>query len=134
MLHQLWDDVVTEGKAAQKSLHNITRAIMAELRQDSAEQGAYERLMREFGEEAGRFGYHERPPLHADGHAALGDWGLSRSVSVQKDAEDGNGGSGGGGGEAQGYVPRGGDDSKFPWPWTAPEAVFSGVFSKSADV
>ena len=45
LLKLLWDDVVQEGKVAQKQLHNITHAIVAELRQDASEQGAYERVM-----------------------------------------------------------------------------------------
>ena len=46
-LKLLWDDVVREGKHAQSQLHNITHAIVSELQQDSAEQGAYERVMEE---------------------------------------------------------------------------------------
>mmetsp|Transcript_27795 Transcript_27795/g.70917 ORF Transcript_27795/g.70917 Transcript_27795/m.70917 type:complete len:426 (-) Transcript_27795:380-1657(-) len=66
LLERLWKEVVTEGKTAQKSLHNITRAIVSELRQDATEQGAYEHLMEEAGESAGRIGFHER---HAEGEA-----------------------------------------------------------------
>jgi hypothetical protein len=58
LLKLLWDDIVREGKVAQKGLHNITHAIMSELRQDQSEQGEYERVMNEAGEEAGMFGYH----------------------------------------------------------------------------
>lgn len=58
LLKLLWDDVVKEGKQAQKQLHNITHAIVAELRQDATEQGAYERVMEEAGEDPGLLGYH----------------------------------------------------------------------------
>ena len=58
LLKLLWDDVVKEGKQAQKQLHNITHAIVAELRQDATEQGEYERVMEEAGEDAGLLGYH----------------------------------------------------------------------------
>merc|ERR1719487_2414851 len=58
LLKLLWDDVVKEGKAAQKQLHNITHAIVTELRQDASEQGEYERVMQEAGEDPGFLGYH----------------------------------------------------------------------------
>ena len=58
LLKLLWDDVVNEGKVAQKALHNITHAIVSELRQEASEQGAYERVMSEAGEDAGMLGYH----------------------------------------------------------------------------
>lgn len=58
LLKLLWDDVVKEGKTAQKALHNITHAIVSELRQDDQEQGEYERVMADAGEDPGHFGYH----------------------------------------------------------------------------
>ena len=58
LLKLLWDDVVKEGKQAQKQLHNITHAIVSELRTDATEQGEYERVMQEAGEDAGLLGYH----------------------------------------------------------------------------
>ena len=51
LLKRLWDDLVEEGKAAQNQLHNITAAIMAELRQDASEASDFEQLLRENGEE-----------------------------------------------------------------------------------
>ena len=69
LIKLLWDDVVREGKAAQKSLHNITHAIVSELRDDSAEQGEYERVMADAGEDAGAFGYHHHEvEWHHHGH------------------------------------------------------------------
>ena len=47
LLSRLWDDVVKEGREAQRNLHNITHAIMSELRQDKEEQGV---LSRDTGE------------------------------------------------------------------------------------
>lgn len=38
VMKDLWDDLVSEGKAAKKQLHNITNAILGELRQDSHTQ------------------------------------------------------------------------------------------------
>ena len=74
--------------------------------------------------------------LHADGHAVLGDWGLSRSI--EDEAKEGTS-------KAQeelewfnskpsksGYVASGG--SLTPWPWTAPEALLCGVYSISSDM
>lgn len=58
LLKLLWDDVVQEGKVAQRQLHNITHAIVAELRQEASEQGTYERVMAEAGEDGGLLGYH----------------------------------------------------------------------------
>ena len=58
LLKLLWDDVVKEGKQAQKQLHNITHAIVSELRTDATEQGEYERVMQEAGEDSGHLGYH----------------------------------------------------------------------------
>ena len=59
LLQGLWDEVIQEGKNAQKSLHNITHEIVAELRLEASEQDLYEQKMAEAGEVAGRFGYHE---------------------------------------------------------------------------
>ena len=58
LLKLLWDDVVKEGKQAQKQLHNITHAIVTELREDASEQGEYEAVMAEAGEDPGFLGYH----------------------------------------------------------------------------
>ena len=78
--------------------------------------------------------------LHADGHAVLGDWGLSRSIESEEAKEDNTGE------EAKqqqepdwfhskpsksGYVASSG--SMTPWPWTAPEALLCGVYSTSSD-
>jgi len=77
LLKLLWDDVVKEGKAAQRSLHNITHAIISELRDEASEQGEYERVMAEAGEDPGLLGYHKHEveyhaghghPHHRDGH------------------------------------------------------------------
>ena len=86
--------------------------------------------------------------LHKDGHAVLGDWGLSRSVSEGGGDEKEEQGNSQGkkkkeAGERKanddlsssnrsGYVPSAG--SMTPWPWTAPEALLCGVFSPSSDV
>ena len=40
-----------EGKQAQTQLHNITAAIMSELRQDASEASDFEQLLRDNGEE-----------------------------------------------------------------------------------
>ena len=58
LLKLLWDDVVKEGRQAQKQLHNITHAIVAELNQDAKEQGEYERIMEDAGEDPGALGFH----------------------------------------------------------------------------
>ena len=59
VLHLLWDDIVRDGETAKHALHNITHAIVSELRQDESEQGAYERVMAEAGEDPGQLGYHD---------------------------------------------------------------------------
>jgi len=51
LLKRLWDDLVEEGKQAQTQLHNITAAIMSELRQDASEASDFEALLRENGEQ-----------------------------------------------------------------------------------
>jgi len=51
LLHRLWDDLVREGRAAQGQLHNITAAIMGELRQDASEAAEFEQFMRAAGED-----------------------------------------------------------------------------------
>jgi len=51
LLKRLWDDLVREGQAAQGQLHNITGAIMSELRQEKAEAADFEQQMRDAGEE-----------------------------------------------------------------------------------
>lgn len=73
LMKGLWEEVVQEGKKAQGSLHNITHALVAELRQDATEQGEYEKLMAEMGEHAGRFGYHEHHEDSVEEHAAHGN-------------------------------------------------------------
>jgi hypothetical protein len=50
LIHRLWEDVVSEGKAAKGQLHNITSAIMGELKQEATEKADFEELMREQGE------------------------------------------------------------------------------------
>ena len=50
--------MVAEGKQAQKQLHNITHAIVTELREDASEQGEREAVMAEAGEDPGFLGYH----------------------------------------------------------------------------
>eukprot|EP00316_Scyphosphaera_apsteinii_P021070 CAMPEP_0119312598 /NCGR_PEP_ID=MMETSP1333-20130426/26903_1 /TAXON_ID=418940 /ORGANISM="Scyphosphaera apsteinii, Strain RCC1455" /LENGTH=370 /DNA_ID=CAMNT_0007317247 /DNA_START=84 /DNA_END=1196 /DNA_ORIENTATION=- len=50
LLKRLWDDLVREGKAAQTQLHNITAAIMSELKQDASEAADFEQLMAAAGE------------------------------------------------------------------------------------
>ena len=50
---RLWDDLVEEGKIAQTQLHNITAAIMSELRQDASEASDFEQLLRDNGEQVG---------------------------------------------------------------------------------
>ena len=52
LMKRLWDDLVQEGRAAQTQLHNITTAIMHELRQDASEASDFEALMRANGEDA----------------------------------------------------------------------------------
>ena len=73
LLKRLWDDVVREGQAAKKSLHNITHAIVSELRQDASEQGAYERIMRDAGEDPGALGYRHHEVERLDGKEAWDD-------------------------------------------------------------
>jgi len=73
LLKRVVDDVLAEGKTAQKSLHNITRAIVSELRQDASEQGAYERVMQEAGEDPGHLGYHHHEVERLDGAHAWED-------------------------------------------------------------
>jgi len=73
LISRLWDDVLAEGKVAQKSLHNITHAIVSELRQDASEQGAYERIMQEAGEDPGKLGYHHHEVDRLDGAHAWED-------------------------------------------------------------
>mmetsp|Transcript_26621 Transcript_26621/g.53485 ORF Transcript_26621/g.53485 Transcript_26621/m.53485 type:complete len:397 (-) Transcript_26621:425-1615(-) len=73
LLKRVVDDVLSEGKAAQKQLHNITRAIVSELRQDASEQGAYERVMEEAGEDTGHLGYHNHEVERLDGAQAWED-------------------------------------------------------------
>lgn len=51
LIHRLWEDVVSEGKAATGQLHNITAAIMGELRQEVSEKADFDVLMRSQGEE-----------------------------------------------------------------------------------
>jgi len=51
LLKRLWDDLVSEGRAAQTHLHNITTAIMSELKQDASEAEQFEKQMREAGEQ-----------------------------------------------------------------------------------
>jgi len=75
LLKLLWDDVVKEGKNAQKQLHNITHAIVAELRQEASEQGAYERVMAEAGEDPGMLGYHNHEIEYRGGHEHGGEHG-----------------------------------------------------------
>lgn len=50
LLKRLWDDLVSEGRAAQAHLHNITAAIMSELKQDASEAAQFEALMHAAGE------------------------------------------------------------------------------------
>ncbi|KAL3893226.1 MAG: hypothetical protein SGPRY_014376 [Prymnesium sp.] len=47
LMHKLWVDLVTEGKAAQLQLHNITAAIQQELRQDATEASDFDQLMQQ---------------------------------------------------------------------------------------
>lgn len=51
LIHRLWEDVVSEGKAAKGQLHNITSAIMGELKQEATEKADFDELMREQGED-----------------------------------------------------------------------------------
>ena len=80
--------------------------------------------------------------LHADGHAVLGDWGLSRSIEVGGEEEKAKKGKGEGEKKGpewfnskpskSGYVASAG--SMTPWPWTAPEALLCGTYSSSSDM
>ena len=73
LLKRLWDEVVSEGKAAQKALHNITHAIVSELSQDASEQGAFEQIMRDAGEDPGMLGYRNHEVERLDGKRAWDD-------------------------------------------------------------
>jgi len=50
LLKRLWDDLVSEGKAAQGQLHNITAAIMSELKQEASEASEFAELMAAAGQ------------------------------------------------------------------------------------
>ena len=50
LLKRLWDDLVSEGRAAKGQLHNLTAAIVAELKQDASEAAQFEEEMRAAGE------------------------------------------------------------------------------------
>ena len=67
LLKRLWDDLVEEGKAAQNQLHNITAAIMSELRQDASEASDFEQLLRDNGEEV-----EEPEEGEGDEHSSMG--------------------------------------------------------------
>lgn len=67
LLKRLWDDLVEEGKAAQNQLHNITAAIMSELRQDASEASDFEQLLRDNGEEV-----EEPDEGEGDEHSSMG--------------------------------------------------------------
>jgi hypothetical protein len=67
LLKRLWDDLVEEGKQAQTHLHNITAAIMSELRQDATEANDFEQLLRQNGEEM-----KEPEEGEGDDHSSLG--------------------------------------------------------------
>jgi len=67
LLKRLWDDLVEEGKQAQTQLHNITAAIMSELRQDASEASDFEQLLRDNGEEV-----EEPEEGEGDEHSSLG--------------------------------------------------------------
>lgn len=111
LLKLLWDDVVKEGKTAQRALHNITHAIVSELRQDASEQGAYERVMAEAGEEAGMVGYHNHEVEYRGHHAHDRDVAGDGEAAVNPYGEDHFGGEGGEGeGEADGEYPEHADD------------------------
>ena len=59
--------LLEEGKAAQNQLHNITAAIMSELRQDASEASDFEQLLRENGEEVA-----EPEEGEGDEHSSMG--------------------------------------------------------------
>jgi len=67
LLKRLWDDLVQEGKAAQTHLHNITAAIMSELKQEASQAHEFEQLIHENGE-------HVAEPEEGEGdeHSSLG--------------------------------------------------------------
>jgi len=71
LIHRLWSDVVSEGRAAQGQLHNISSAIMGELKQEASEKAHFDELMRAEGEEP--------RPIHRageeDAHYGYGDHG-----------------------------------------------------------
>jgi len=67
LLKRLWDDLVQEGKQAQTHLHNITAAIMSELKQEASEASEYEQLMKQSGEEV-----EEPEEGEGDEHSSLG--------------------------------------------------------------
>lgn len=100
LLKLLWDDVVKEGRQAQKQLHNITHAIVSELRQDAQEQGAYERVMEEAGEDPGLLGYHNHE-VEYRGHLD-GDPSERHHHHHHHHAEDGEDGGEHGGEHAEG--------------------------------
>ena len=68
LLKRLWDDLVQEGKQAQHHLHNISAAIMSELKQEASEASSFEQLMRENGEEPEE----EEEEGEGDEHSMLG--------------------------------------------------------------
>ena len=54
---QLWDDLVSEGQAAQGQLHNISAAIISELRQDAEEASQFDELMATWGQRSPGYEY-----------------------------------------------------------------------------
>lgn len=83
LLKRLWDDLVKEGQAAQGQLHNITGAIMSELKQEKTEAADFEQQMHDAGEASDPgFG-------HGDGDGdgdddGVGDEDSSLGVALEK--------------------------------------------------
>jgi len=83
LLKRLWDELVRDRNVAQAQLHNITTAIMKELKQDAAEESEFERLMATAGET------HARVPMGGfdadedEDHLAAEDEDSSLGVAIE---------------------------------------------------
>ena len=73
MLKDLWKDLMSEGNQAKKQLHNISKAIVSELRQDGMEARVFDNMMKAWGQDAGGIGFHGhehafKPKYRGNGH------------------------------------------------------------------
>ena len=88
MLRDLWNDMMKEGEHAKKQLHNITHAIMRELKQDATEANEFERVMRDLGEDPGTIGYHEDHHHRHRGHGGDHHGSFTHHNMHRGDGED----------------------------------------------